>query len=109
MSRLPLSPALAAVLAAVHAGSGYGFDVIDATGLPSGTVYPALARLEHDALVASRWEDHRIAQREKRPPRKYYELTAAGDRTLRAAVAALKERERARPRLRGLRPIRTKG
>jgi PadR family transcriptional regulator PadR len=109
MSRLPLSPALAAVLDALHAGFQYGFDVIDATGLPSGTVYPALARLEHEALVVSRWEDHRIAQREKRPPRKYYEITAAGERTLRAAVAALRERDRARVRARGLRPARTKG
>jgi DNA-binding PadR family transcriptional regulator len=109
MSRLPLSPALTGILDAVAGGARYGFDVIDATGLPSGTVYPALARLEHEALVASRWEDPRIAQREKRPPRKYYEITAAGERTLRAAVAAIRDRDRARSRLRGLRPLRTKG
>lgn len=110
MSRPPLSPALLAVLDALAAGSRYGFDVIDATGLPSGTVYPALARLEHEALVSSRWEDHRIAQREKRPPRRYYEVTATGERARRAAAQAVKERERAgHARARGLRPLRARG
>jgi PadR family transcriptional regulator, regulatory protein PadR len=110
MSRLPLSPALAAVLQAIADGARYGFDIIDATGLPSGTVYPALARLEDDSLVSSQWEPHRIAQREKRPPRRYYEMTAAGERRLADAIAALKERERAaRARMRGLRPVRARG
>ncbi len=110
MSRPPLSPALLAVLDALAAGSRYGFDVIDATGLPSGTVYPALARLEHEAFAASRWEDHKIAQREKRPPRRYYEVTATGERARRAAALALKDRERAgHARARGLRPLRSRG
>jgi DNA-binding PadR family transcriptional regulator len=73
-------------------------------------VYPALARLEHEGLVESRWEDHKVAQKEKRPPRRYYEVTAAGEKTLDAAVAAFKERERAaRARLRAFRPVRVKG
>jgi PadR family transcriptional regulator, regulatory protein PadR len=98
-----------AVLQALVDGSCYGFDIIDATGLPSGTVYPALARLEHDALVASQWESHRIAQRDKRPPRRYYEVTVAGKRRLAEAVAALKERDRAlRAGARGWRPLRTR-
>src|SRR5262245_48644730 len=95
MSRLPLRPTLVAVLQALTAGARHGFDVINATGLPSGTVYPALARLEHDGLVESRWEDHKVAQKEKRPPRRYYEVTSAGDTTLAAAVAALKHLDRA--------------
>jgi DNA-binding PadR family transcriptional regulator len=110
MSRPLPSPALLDVLQALAAGCRYGFDLIDATGLPSGTVYPALSRLERDALVSSRWEDARIAQREKRPPRRYYEVTAAGDRALRAGLLALKERERAaRGRSRLLRPFRARG
>jgi PadR family transcriptional regulator len=110
MSRLPLSPALVAVLQAIARGARYGFDIIDATGLASGTVYPALARLEDEALVSSQWEPHRIAQSEKRPPRRYYEVTAAGARRLAEAVAALNDRERtARARMRGLRPVRTRG
>ena len=110
MSRLPLRPSLVAVLQALTAGARHGFDVINATGLPSGTVYPALARLEHEGLVESRWEDHKVAQKEKRPPRRYYEVTSAGDKTLADAVAALKERERAaRARLRAFKPVRVKG
>jgi DNA-binding PadR family transcriptional regulator len=110
MSRLPLRPTLVAVLQALIAGAGHGFDVINATGLPSGTVYPALARLEHEGLVESRWEDHRVAQKEKRPPRRYYEVTRAGEQMLHTAAAALKERERAaRAHMRSLRPIRVKG
>ena len=64
MSRLPLRPTLVAVLQALTAGARHGFDVISATGLPSGTVYPALARLEHEGFVESRWEDHKVAQKE---------------------------------------------
>jgi DNA-binding PadR family transcriptional regulator len=110
MSRLPLRPSLVAVLQALTAGARHGFDVINATGLPSGTVYPALAKLEHEGLVESRWEDHKVAQKEKRPPRRYYEVTTAGDRILETALAALKDRERAaRARLRAFRPARAKG
>jgi PadR family transcriptional regulator PadR len=110
MSRLPISPALLDTLHALATGSRYGFDVIDATGMPSGTVYPALSRLERDGLVDSRWEDHRIAQRERRPARRYYEVTPAGRRALRAGLVALRERERAgRTRTAFLRPLRARG
>src|SRR5262245_21252768 len=44
------------VLHALANGSGHGFDVIDATGLASGTVYPILRRLEEERLVSARWE-----------------------------------------------------
>jgi PadR family transcriptional regulator, regulatory protein PadR len=55
------------------------------TGLPSGTVYPAMRRLERDGWIASKWEPQSIADAEQRPPRKYYRVTAAGRATLRAA------------------------
>jgi PadR family transcriptional regulator PadR len=110
MSRSSISPALVHVLHALVNGSQYGFDVIDATGLPSGTVYPALSRLERDGLVDSQWEDHRIAQREKRPARRYYQVTAAGKRALRAGIQALADAERAhRARAGLLRPLRVRG
>jgi hypothetical protein len=38
-------PTAAVLLAIVH-GHRYGFDIMDATGLPDGTVYPILRRLE---------------------------------------------------------------
>ena len=70
------------ILQAIGAGHIYGYTVMDVTGLPSGTVYPALRRLERDQLIRSRWERQSIADAEQRPPRKYYELTRAGKTTL---------------------------
>lgn len=81
-----LSHTAAMILQSIHLGSIYGFGVMERTGLPSGTVYPALRRLERDALIRSEWEKQAIADRELRPPRKYYKLTAAGRSTLRAAI-----------------------
>jgi DNA-binding PadR family transcriptional regulator len=74
----PLSTATALVLDALARGVRHGFDILDATGLPSGTVYPILRRLEADRLAASTWEPVRVAQQEQRPPRRYYTLTPAG-------------------------------
>lgn len=74
----PLSSATALVLNALDLGCRHGFDILDATGLASGTVYPILRRLEQDGLALSKWESARTAQEELRPPRRYYELTSAG-------------------------------
>ena len=82
----PLSPAAVAVLRVISGGVSHGFDIMDAAGLPSGTVYPILGRLERAGLVRSRWESPAIAQREKRPPRRYYEISAAGVQALAASV-----------------------
>src|SRR5574342_309805 len=77
-----LSYSAAVILQALANGYQYGFDIMDVTGLPSGTVYPALRRLEESGLVKSKWEKHAIAQQEQRPPRKYYELTRDGKEAL---------------------------
>jgi PadR family transcriptional regulator PadR len=68
----------ALVLQALLDGSHHGFDIMEATGLPSGTVYPILRRLDAEGGVRSRWEKQAVAQKEQRPPRRYYELTAGG-------------------------------
>jgi PadR family transcriptional regulator PadR len=107
MQARSLSYAATAVLEAVAEGHQYGFDVIAVTGLASGTVYPALRRLEDAGYVESRWEDQRLAQREVRPVRKYYEVTASGQAALAAALLryrALGRRRRASVRI--LRPSR---
>ena len=64
-----LSHSAAVILHALDSGYKYGFDIMDITGLPSGTVYPALRRLEDLALVDSKWEKEGIAQRDGRPAR----------------------------------------
>ena len=74
------------VLRAIADGYQYGFDVIDQTGLPSGTVYPALSRLERDGLVKSAWENEQEAHADGRPARRYYKLTAPGVRALSEAA-----------------------
>ena len=90
--RINLTYATGMVLQAVDAGYRYGFDVMDASGLPDGTVYPALRRLEAAELLTARWEDDASAEEEKRPPRRYYQLTPAG----------LEKLAEARARFRGL-------
>ena len=77
-----LSVSAVSVLQAVANGFVYGFDIIDSTGLPSGTVYPALSRLERDGFVKSAWEDEETARDEGRPARRYYRVTAPGTRAL---------------------------
>ena len=49
-------------------GSGYiyGFSVMEMTGLPSGTVYPAMRRMERDELISSSWEQQSIADAEQK-------------------------------------------
>jgi DNA-binding PadR family transcriptional regulator len=80
-----LSHTAAMILQAVHAGDGYGFSVMEMTGLPSGTVYPAMRRLERDGLIRSQWERKTIAEAELRPPRRYYRLTRSGQTALEAS------------------------
>ena len=82
-----LSVTVVSVLHAIADGYQYGFDVIDQTGLPSGTVYPALSRLERDGLVKSAWENEQDAHAEGRPARRYYKLTAPGVRALAEATS----------------------
>jgi DNA-binding PadR family transcriptional regulator len=84
-SEAKLSHTAAMILQAIDAGSGYGFSVMEMTGLPSGTVYPAMRRLERDGLIRSQWERQSIADAGQRPPRKYYKLTRDGRATLEAS------------------------
>jgi DNA-binding PadR family transcriptional regulator len=85
-----LSYGAAAILHAVASGQRFGFDIIDATGLTSGTVYPTLERLEAGGLLRSRWEGAEQAHREGRPARRYFDLTAAGAAALTAALERYK-------------------
>ena len=85
-SNKTLSLGAVMVLHALARGREYGFDVMEETGLSSGTIYPALDRLERLAFARSEWEDARVAQSEKRPPRRYYRITPDGARALQEAL-----------------------
>jgi DNA-binding PadR family transcriptional regulator len=108
MGKSYLSYAVTIILQTLASGYQYGFDIMDVTGLPSGTVYPALRRLEDLGFVESKWEKHAIAQREARPPRKYYELTREGETALAEAVKRYKLIEQ-QSRLKQAKPIRERG
>jgi DNA-binding PadR family transcriptional regulator len=95
VARKSLSLGTVMVLHALARGKAYGFDIIEETGLSSGTIYPALDRLERLGFARSKWEDARVARREKRPPRRYYRITPAGAGELQEAL----ERHRSLARL----------
>jgi len=86
MSPGKLSHTVAILLNTLSLGYQFGFEIMEVTGLPSGTVYPALRRLERDGLVSSKWELEEDALKEQRPARRYYELTRAGRETEAAAT-----------------------
>lgn len=90
MGRKGLPVGTVMVLHAMARGHGYGFDLLEQTGLTSGTVYPALDRLERLGYAKSRWEDAEVAHREKRPPRKYFEITREGKAELARALERYK-------------------
>ena len=64
----------------------YGFDLLQATGLKSGTVYPILRRLESEKWAGRTVEDV-DPRAEGRPARTYYTLTPTGVGQARQALA----------------------
>ncbi|MFJ6671424.1 PadR family transcriptional regulator [Actinosynnema sp. NPDC091369] len=83
----------AMLLAVLEPGPRHGYAIITAVQqrsggaleLRTGTVYPALNRLERLGLLRSRWQP--VADR----PRRCYELTAAGRRGLADARSTWQE------------------
>jgi PadR family transcriptional regulator PadR len=72
----------------------YGYDLMKTAALPSGTLYPLLARLEAQTLVVSAWETPR---HDGERPRRYYRLTGEGIRVARLELAELSARRRPAP------------
>ena len=87
-----MTVAVATVLAALleePEADRSGLELMAATGLPSGTIYPILRRLQDAGWVTAHWEriDPVAAGR---PARRYYRLTADGVQQARAALAELR-------------------
>ena len=59
----------------------YGYELMQLTGLASGTLYPILMRFEKAGWLSSAWE-HADPRDEGRPRRRLYRITGAGTRTL---------------------------
>jgi DNA-binding PadR family transcriptional regulator len=89
---VPLERVLVAFLAD-PAAPRYGYDLMKAARLPSGTLYPLLTRLEQQKLVTSAWEIPEEGQR----PRKYYQLTGEGIRIARLELAQASARRQRAP------------
>ena len=81
-----LGYATLAVLRAILDGAAYGLDIMERTGLPSGTVYPTLSRMEKRGFLQARWENEATAAKEGRPRRRYYRVTGAGEAAVREAI-----------------------
>ncbi|HLK77295.1 MAG TPA: PadR family transcriptional regulator [Streptosporangiaceae bacterium] len=79
----------------------YGYDLMKAAGLKSGTLYPLLGRLEEEKLVTSTWE---TPQEDGQRPRKYYRLTAKGAEVARLELAQISAGRRRSP-ARQARPV----
>lgn len=62
----------------------YGFELAEATGLPSGTIYPILRRLEAEGFIKSHWVEVKAGSQRRR--RRYYELTGKGRRVARSVT-----------------------
>ena len=77
-----ISHTSAMILQAIGIGHIYGYTIMEVTGLASGTVYPALRRLERDELIRSQWERQSTKDAALRPPRRYYKLTRSGEASL---------------------------
>lgn len=63
----------------------YGFALSEATGLPSGSIYPILRRLEDEGFIKGRWTQVEGGRQRRR--RRYYTLTGDGRRVAREATA----------------------
>jgi PadR family transcriptional regulator PadR len=68
-----------------------GAEISRATRVGSGTLYPMLARLENADWLTSEWEAVNPAE-VGRPRKRFYKLTALGQRSATAALAELQIR-----------------
>jgi PadR family transcriptional regulator PadR len=85
---IPTARILAALLAEPDADR-YGLELMQATGLASGSLYPILHRLQGAGWVEARWEQIDPGA-EGRPARRFYRLTADGVVNARQALAELR-------------------
>jgi PadR family transcriptional regulator PadR len=111
MSPIRLTQATALVLRAIAMGHQHGFQIMEISGLPSGTVYPVLRRLERELAVESDWEDDQSAHDAGRPKRRVYDLTESGQLWAERARQRLANTSRlmADPNLGGLAPSGAEG
>ena len=79
-------------------GRHWGYELSKRSSVRSGVLYPMLTRMLDEGWVTDGWEDP-TTLREKRPPRRYYELTDEG----RLALGGVLQQARTEPRFADLR------
>lgn len=67
----------------------YGLEIMKATGLASGSLYPVLHRLQAAGWVSAHWEEIDPSQAQ-RPARRFYRLTPLGVTESRQALSRLR-------------------
>jgi DNA-binding PadR family transcriptional regulator len=90
--RIRLSKQTLAVLDALLGRAGqwqYGYSLSQNTGIPSGTLYPILMRLEKLHWLETQWEE---AKTPGRPPRHLYRLSGTAREWAREEIRAAQER-----------------
>ncbi|MGH3693372.1 MAG: PadR family transcriptional regulator [Pseudonocardiaceae bacterium] len=60
-----------------QASRHWGYELSKRSGVRSGVLYPMLTRMLDEGWLTDGWEDPTTI-RDKRPPRRYYELTDKG-------------------------------
>lgn len=78
-------------------GRHWGYELSRQAGVRSGVLYPILHRMFDEGWLEDGWEDPGQLKG-KRPPRRYYELTAEG----RLALGALLQEAKSDARFRSL-------
>lgn len=77
------------MLTVLQTGPAYSYDIVRSLAgvegmvTSEGTVYPMLSRLRRAGLVRTRWQESPTG-----PPRRYYEITAAGHHAVAAFAVA---------------------
>ena len=77
---------MAIALLDVPTGRHWGYQLSKASGVRSGVLYPILTRMVQEGWLTTRWEDPSTIE-ERRPPRRYYELTNQGRLALGGVLA----------------------
>jgi PadR family transcriptional regulator PadR len=78
-----------------------GSQIAPATGIKTGTLYPALLRMERFGWLSWSWEDEVRAGAEGRPRRRFYRLTGEGERVAEKIASEAEARGRRRKRRQG--------
>jgi PadR family transcriptional regulator, regulatory protein PadR len=85
MRRTANALAVAAALLEQPDARHYGYNLGKRASVRSGRLYPMLSQMLENGWLTDGWEDPATI-RERRPPRRYYQLTADGRTKLAAFV-----------------------